>query len=66
MVVSGQLHNLAALSSRKELHFQIQRRLDRPLSGSGHCGDEKNLFSQLEIESQFLSHPAHNPVTVPC
>jgi hypothetical protein len=66
MVVSGQVHALAVLSPRKEPQHQLHRRLGGPLSGSGHCGEEKNLFPLLGIESRFLSHPAHNPVAVPC
>jgi hypothetical protein len=64
--MSDQLHALAVSYPRKKPQYQPRRRLGGPLSGSGHCGEETSLFPLLGIESRFLSHPAHNPVAVPC
>jgi hypothetical protein len=42
MEMSGQLHTLAALRRGNSPSYQFDRRLDRPWSRSGRCGEQKN------------------------
>jgi hypothetical protein len=61
MEVSGKLHNLATLPSRKEPQYPLDRRLGVPQSWSGHGGKEKNSCPCWESNS---GHPTHSLVTI--
>jgi hypothetical protein len=52
MAVNGELHNPAALPSRKITHLQLNRRVAGPQNRSGRSGEEENLFSMAGIEQK--------------
>ena len=43
MVVSGQLHALAALSQRKSIQYPINSKMDGPPQGSGYFTEKKSV-----------------------
>jgi hypothetical protein len=58
----------------KSHRYSLDRRLDKPQSRCGHCGEDETLLLVLEIERRFLSdlapieplyplrHPDYHPV----
>jgi len=54
MVVSCQLHTLAALFPAKSLRYPFNRRLDGPQGRSGRCGQGKNSQPLLTLEPLII------------
>jgi hypothetical protein len=59
MEVSGQFHAQAALPSRKEPQYPLDRRLGGPQSRSGRRGEEKILTLQ-GLELRPLGRPSRS------
>jgi hypothetical protein len=54
-----QYHAAAALPPRKEPRYPLDRKLRRPQSRSGRCGEKKNLLPLPGIEPRQSSLSLH-------